>query len=187
MIALVVGHSKSSPGAKNDKLNMTEFDFNSTLADDLSKKLTLLNMDHEIIYRDNYRDLPDKINNRNPNIIVSLHCNEFEEAPGQREATGTEMLYYHSSEKSKFIADVFQKNIVEALHLRNRGIKSKHVENLGGYLLRYTNAPCIITEPFFIDNDTDVNMVLRHYDDFVDAHISSIIEVAEDGKRSNRV
>ncbi|UCG13233.1 MAG: N-acetylmuramoyl-L-alanine amidase [Deltaproteobacteria bacterium] len=26
----------------------------------------------------------------------------------------------------------------------------------GGYLLRYTNAPCVIAEPFFIDNDEDL-------------------------------
>ena len=97
------------------------------------------------------------------------------------------MLYYDKSKKSKAIAEVFQKNIAEALKLRYRGVKDKDEEDLGGYLLTYTNAPCIITEPFFIDNDTDVNTVLRYYDDFVDAHINSIIEVAEDGKRSDRV
>lgn len=171
-VALVIGHKPSSPGAKNEKLDMTEFEFNSNLADDISKELSTAGIEHEIVFRDTYKDLPDKINSVEPDCIVSLHCNAYD-----TRATGTEVLYYHASEKSKDMAEVFQKHMVEALKIRNRGTLERHSEDRGGYLLRYTNAPCIISEPFFIDNDSDCKVVLDHYDDFVGAHVLGIKEV----------
>jgi len=63
------------------------------------------------------------------------------------------------------------------LGLPNRGIKPKGTEDRGGYVLRYTNAPCIISEPFFIDNDLDLLLVRNRYDNFVAALIKSFKEI----------
>jgi N-acetylmuramoyl-L-alanine amidase len=87
------------------------------------------------------------------------------------------MLYYHSSENGKKIAEIFQKNIVSCLELPDRNVKPKHTEDRGGYLLRYTNAPCIISEPFFIDNDNDYKKVMERYFQFIKANVDSFIEV----------
>jgi len=169
-IALIIGHKKSSPGACNRNYGLCEFEFNEKLAHDIAS--TGKFEDLHIVYRRTYSQLPEDVNNLEPDVAVSLHCNAFNE-----KATGSEVLYYHSSVKGKEIAKVFQRNVVRVLGLTDRGIKPKGTEDRGGYILRYTNAPCIIVEPFFIDNDKDLETVRNRYDDFVAALINSFKEI----------
>ena len=175
-VALVIGHRIGSQGAENVSKGISEFEFNESLAFDIAKKLTSIGIAHEVIYRDTYKDLPDKINSVAPEMILSLHCNEYIEQPGQREATGTETLYYHSSEKSKALAETVQEKVCGALGLRDRGILPRHSEDRGGYLLFKTDAPCVICEPFFIDNDSDIQKVADNYEFLVTAFVNSIKE-----------
>ena len=145
LCALVIGHKKSSPGAVNENAGLTEFDFNDYLAIRIEKKVKKMRVQR--IYRRTYKELPDDINTLNPDFIVSLHCNAF-----NGRASGTEALYYHKSEKGKKMAEILLNHLVEHLKLPDRGIKPKTAEDRGGLLLRYTKAPCLIAEPFFIDN-----------------------------------
>lgn len=154
-VAIVIGHSETSKGARNSSYDVSEFDFNQKLAHDIEHNYGNLFNFHEdeivVVYRENgYKNLPHEINELNPDLIVSLHCNAF-----NTEASGCEMLYYHKSEKSKEVARLFQNHLVQRLDNKDRGTKSRTTEDRGGYLLRYTKAPCIIVEPFFIDNDED--------------------------------
>lgn len=141
--ALVIGHKKTSPGASNRSSGLTEFAFNDVLSIEIESEES--GVEVQRVYRRTYNLLPDDINQLNPDFIVSLHCNAF-----NRSASGTEVLYYHRSTKGKLAAEILRDNLVDALGLSNRGIKSRTSEDRGGYLLRYTNAPCIIAEPFFI-------------------------------------
>ena len=172
-IAIIIGHSYKSQGAKNENSGTTEFSFNEAIASDLAQNLTKAGIDHEIVYRDKYADLPSKINALSPSHIVSLHCNAF-----NGEATGTETLYYHSSANSKRMAELFQTNTCSALGLTDRGILPRHSEDRGGFLLASTNAPCVICEPFFIDNDSDYETAYEKYDLLVDAYTLSIIQLS---------
>ena len=169
-IVLVVGHKADSPGACNANKGICEFPFNdvliSELANRVSSKYTI-----EIVYRDTYRGLPDKIDALNPDFIISFHCNAF-----NTKATGTETLYYHTSKAGAKIANIFQSNIVSALGLKNRGLKPVTSEDRGGYVLRYTNAPCVLIEPFFIDNDSDYDIVINNYENFLIALEKSLDE-----------
>ena len=72
-------------------------------------------------------------------------------------------MYYHKSKQGKAIAQIFQNNMLSALGLSNRGLKPISAEDRGGYLLRYTNAPCVLIEPFFIDNNSDFDIVMNSY------------------------
>lgn len=155
-VALVVGHSQKDQGARNSSYGVSEFEFNKKLALDIERNFdNLFNLgQHEIgvIYREtNYKELPAQINKHKPDLIVSLHCNAFD-----KRANGCEMLYHYKSTKSKVIARIFQNYLVQRLDNKDRGIKGRTVEDRGGYLLRYTVAPCIICEPFFIDNDDEL-------------------------------
>lgn len=150
LCALVIGHKKSSPGAVNKRSGITEFDFNEDLAIRIEKKVNKTEVQR--IYRRTYRELPDDINTLDPDFIVSLHCNAF-----NGRASGTEVLYYHKSEEGKKMAEILLNHLVEHLKLPNRGIKPKTAEDRGGPLLCYTKAPCVIAEPFFIDNDSDLS------------------------------
>lgn len=174
MIALVIGHSNKSKGAYNKNYKISEFEFNEKLVNLISKDLNKESIKNQIVYRTNYNELPNKINELKSDFIVSFHCNAF-----NTKASGTEMLYYHSSKNGKLIAEIFQTNIVSCLGLPDRNVKPKHSEDRGGYLLRYTNAPCIITEPFFIDNDNDYKLVMEKYFAFIKANVDSVIEVHE--------
>ena len=169
--ALVIGHMPNSPGAVNQTAGLTEFAFNDQLATDIISQVN--GVEVERVYRDTYRGLPAKINALNADFIISMHCNAF-----NKQASGSEVLYYHSSTRSKAVADILQKKFVTALGIKDRGIKSKTSEDRGGYLLRYTNAPCVITEPFFIDNDDELNIVNQNRDALVQAYASSIIDIA---------
>jgi len=147
--ALVIGHKKTSPGAVNAKTGVHEFGFNEGLALRIEGKATKTEVQR--IYRRTYKELPGDINQYNPDFTVSLHCNAF-----NKRASGTEVLYYHKSQKGKVIAEILQQALVEHLQLPDRGVKPKSSEDRGGYLLRYTKAPCVIAESFFIDNNKDL-------------------------------
>jgi N-acetylmuramoyl-L-alanine amidase len=150
MIALVVGHTEYSPGAINTKAGLSEFYLNSEITNII--KTLCIRKDIQIVYRDTYKKLPEKINKLNPDYIISFHCN----ASILHNASGSEVLYYHKSEEGRKLAEKFQKVIVDSLGLRDRGIKSRTKYDRGGHLLKNTKAPCIILEPFFMDNMKDV-------------------------------
>jgi N-acetylmuramoyl-L-alanine amidase len=175
-LALVIGHTSRSPGACNKTYELCEFNFNENLAKDITDNLSNSIMRSIIVYRDyagSYSKLPEYINMYiKPAFVVSLHCNAF-----NTKASGTETLYYYKSVKGKAMAKVFQENLVDVLNLPDRGTKGKGTEDRGGYILRYTHAPCIICEPFFIDNDNDLQRAKDKYDEFVDAFVKSIITI----------
>ncbi len=172
-VAVVIGHQVNSPGAINKNFEASEFSFNEKLAKNIQSNYhSLVNFSQEvdleiaqakieIVYREtNYQELPGQINNLKPDLIISLHCNAF-----NTEVNGCEMLYYHKSVKGKEIAKIFQIQLVDILENKDRGTKPKGSEDRGGYLLKMTNAPCIIAEPFFIDNDDEYLNAKELFDD----------------------
>jgi len=172
-VALVVGHKESSPGACNSTCNICEFEFN----DKLVQKIDCLVDERcatEIVYRNSYRALPDRINNLNPDFVVCFHANSF-----NTKVVGAETLYYYKSKKGKKIAEIFQKGFVNTLKLRDRGIRAKSSEQRGGYVLKYTNAPCVLVEPFFIDNDEECKRMSKDWKKLASVCRDSIYEVIE--------
>ena len=171
LCALVIGHKKTSPGAENPTSKLNEFTFNDALSIDIEKRVKGVKVQR--VYRRTYKSLPDDINELNPDFIISLHCNAFNES-----ASGTEVLYYHRSFKGKKIAKILNRQLVDALGLKNRGIKPRTSEDRGGYLLRNTKAPCLIAEPFFIDNDKDLETALKNRNELINAYVEAIDEMA---------
>lgn len=172
LCALVVGHKKRSPGAINAEANLSEFDFNEGLALRIEKKVQKAEMQR--IYRRTYKELPNDVNAVNPDFIVSLHCNAF-----NGKASGTEALHYHRSEKGKKMAEIVLDHLIGYLKLPNRGIKLRTAEDRGGYLLRYTKAPCVIAEPFFIDNDSDLARAEEDIDGLAAVYANAIDEISQ--------
>lgn len=170
--ALVIGHSHKSQGAANAKTGMTEFQFNEALSMDIAEALTP-DMTVVRVYRDTYSRLPGEINALNPDFIVSLHCNAF-----YGRASGTETLYFEGSNRGLLLAKALQRHLVDALKLPNRGVKPSSRSDRGGYLLAETNAPCVIAEPFFIDNDNDFRIARENIDALVGAYAAAIKEFA---------
>jgi N-acetylmuramoyl-L-alanine amidase len=160
---LIPGHKADRPGAKNKEAGVSEFGFNSGLIDEIRKKFK---GEQELVKvnRVTYKALPKDVNRHKPTFVLSFHCNAF-----NTEASGAEVLYYHSSIHGKAIAEIFQAEFV-GLGLKDRGVKPKGTEDRGGYLLRYVNAPIIILEPFFIDNDDDYALIVKKHRALVNAY-----------------
>lgn len=147
-IALVVGHSEKSRGAYNEEMNVHEYYLNEALAKDTRDAMNLdPNLEAVLVYRKNgYNKLPSDIDKVKADIIICFHHN----STSNRTVQGTETLYYHRSVKSKAIAAEVQKQLVNVLEFRDRGIKGVDSEDRGAYVLKYTKAPCILIEPYFI-------------------------------------
>ncbi len=174
LCALVIGHKKASPGAVNARTGLTEFAFNEDLAMRIETRIRAT-VAIQRVYRRTYRELPDDINALDPDFVVSLHCNAFD---GQ--ASGTEVLYYHRSQRGRHMAATLQQKLVAALGLPDRGIQPRTTEDRGGYLLRYTRAPCVIAEPFFIDNDADLARAQADPDALAAAYAQAIEVMASE-------
>lgn len=176
--AIVVGHSQTSQGAVNPETGKTEWQFNNEIAQMVKDKLLPHPSIHPIIvYRNHgYAKLPYEINELQPDAILSLHANAF-----NRYASGCEVLYYHKSERGKKFAEIVLRNIHSVLFNTNRGIRPKTSEDRGGYLLKLTNAPCVIAEPFFIDNYEDFMKAEHSKGALADAYAKSIIEFLTQG------
>lgn len=162
--ALLIGHSEKKQGARSTHW-VSEFEFNSTLA--RLVKMHWGNGDLELVWRDcAYGELPNKVNALKPEVILSLHCNAF-----NGRTSGTETLYYHKSKKGKVCAEAVQQCLVGALGLPDRGVKPRKGLDRGGPLLKHTNAPCVIAEPFFIDNESDYKTAWANLDKLVEAYV----------------
>ncbi len=172
LCALVIGHKRRSPGAVNLSQNLSEFDFNDDFAMRIERKVQETEIQR--VYRRTYRELPEDINALGPHFIVSLHCNAFD-----GRVSGTEVLYYHKSERGKEIAEILQRNLVEFLKLPDRGVKPRTSEDRGGYLLKYTKAPCVIAEPFFIDNDGDLARAQENVEELAAVYAKAIDRISQ--------
>ncbi len=177
---LIIGHKPNKPGACNKKHKICEYQFNDQLACDIYDYLK----EHDtvnrirIIRRDTYQGLPEDVNLLDPDFCISMHCNAAHpDYTGKW--NGTETLYYHKSKRGKIMAEILQKNLVGCLGFKDRGILPRKTEDRGGYLLRYTDMPCVIAEPFFIDNNNAYKTVMDKYDKLVQAYAESIEEIAE--------
>jgi len=177
MVALVIGHSIKDKGAYNSTYNISEFIFNEALVKEVSTQLDSRYIDNVIIYRRTLQELPNDINEYDPSFVISFHCNAFNKV-----ATGSEVLYWHNSDNSEILAKILQTELVDIFGLTDRGIKTIYDDDRGAFLLKYVKAPCVILEPFFIDNDNDYSYALEKYDKLVEAIVNGISSYAEINK-----
>ena len=174
-IALIVGHSQSSQGAVNNNVGISEFEYNEQVISLIHNKMLDTEMHIDVVYRGSYSHLPDKVNVLRPDWVISFHCNAYNTKAG-----GTEVLYHHTSTKGKWLAERFQKALLTCFDLKNRGVKPKSVEDRGGYVLRYTHAPCVILEPFFIDNDSECKLGIEKMEDYANT-VVDVLRNLHDG------
>ncbi len=179
-IAIVVGHSDKSRGASNPVSGMSEYPFNHKVAKDIASALNNDNSHNiegvVVLRKTSLRALPDAVNATGAVLCVSLHCNAF-----NRTASGCETLYYHSSKQGKAFAGIVQAELMELMNTNDRGIKPKSSEDRGGYMLRETNMPCVIAEPFFIDETKDykLGMEYRENGQLAGAYTKAILKMIE--------
>lgn len=171
-IGVIIGHGGKDCGAVSIDGKVTELAFNTVIAEMLLIKLKENGYEAFKHNRgENKIENIPLINSLKPDLIISLHANSSLNSS----ATGTEAIYYPTSTKGKRFAEILSKNVSQVLGLKNRGAKEPF-NGRGSGLLKRTNAPCVISEPFFINNDSDLKIALNSKDKYVDAIIKSINE-----------
>ena len=171
-VSIIIGHEPGRPGARNPSTGMTEYGFNEPLAE-IMRDMFMMVTDilPVIIYREDgdYTALPGRVNRVGSDVAVSLHANAFNGS-----VNGCEMLYYHNNGGSKILAGMLQSAVQPVMENNDRGIKPIIRSARGGWLLSNVKAPCVIAEPFFIDNDKDLKHATDNKDRLAAAYCEAI-------------
>lgn len=92
--------------------------------------------------------------NAKAGLFISIHCNATDSHDGYGIETYTQKELYkpvfEHQEECIYLAALVQKELVEALGLHDRGIKKKNLS-----VCRETNAPTVLIETAFIDNQAE--------------------------------
>ena len=173
-VGLIIGHSLTSQGAVNQNSNLSEFDYNKSIVASVAERLAEKGLTPIVIYRTTYNHLPHDVNDSNVDIAISFHCNAFD-----AKASGTEVLYIEGSDKGAHLASCIQEELLTALGLTNRGTKAIRSHDRGGRLLCKTTMPCVIAEPFFIDNDEDLAIATQRRYELINAYVTGICNAVQ--------
>lgn len=171
-IALVIGHSPNDPGAVNTNYKISEWKYNSGLAEQVAALVS--NAHVTVIPGDDTNEYIARINRERFDCALELHCNGAENP----NATGTETLFWHNSMFGEFMAEKIQARVVEALGLRNRGLKEIFRGQRGWPFLMGTHCPAVIAEPFFITTDLDLKIGLKKRSFLVSAYVAALDEIS---------
>ncbi len=85
-------------------------------------------------------------NNSGADLFISIHANSY----SKNESNGTETFYYpnrNNSSDSRFLAGLLQKELVDVLRLRDRGVKTNSF-----YVIKNTEMPAALVELAFLSN-----------------------------------
>lgn len=160
-IALDSGHSLFTAGKRTPD-DEREWSFNNKVAIYCKERLSQYSK-FEVIRVDDITGKVDvslqervkKANSWKANLYISIHQNANNAKWGTH--GGTETFYHTGSVEGKKLADLIQKELVNELKLRNRGIKKgNHL-----YVIRATNMISVLTEGAFMDSLTDINSLRK--------------------------
>lgn len=166
-IILDAGHGGSDPGAVGNGLR--ESDIALSVTQKVGNILKSSGVD--VIYTrttDTKVELSTRTelaNKAKADLFVSIHAN----AGG---GTGTETLVYSRESKAEKLAQNVQKNIINTLPLKDRGVKLR--PDL--WVLRKTNMPSILVELAFIDNTNDALLLKNKQTEFAQAISNGILK-----------
>ncbi|MEC0174424.1 N-acetylmuramoyl-L-alanine amidase family protein [Paenibacillus favisporus] len=155
IVVIDAGHGGSDPGTTSIS-NKHEKDFNLALALKV-QELLLKEPEIEVIMTrdsDVYPTRTERVqlaNSLNADVFVSIHGNSVLESP---QATGTETHYYQRS-SSKQLADAIHKRLVQAMGLKDRGVKNTSLQ-----VIRETDMAAVLLEVGFLSNVSDEQAML---------------------------
>ena len=171
-VLIVVGHDFENRGCKNNFMDISEYDVVREIGTQIFKQEKSKKFDTILKGRNTYQELPKEINSLNPDLIISIHLNAFNE-----QVQGTETLYWNTSEIGKDYAIRFQNKLVQNLGFNDRGVKPVDNNDRGAHLLNSTKAPCILIEPFFLDSIKHAHDLKIYVGKTVDAVLDTLYEL----------
>lgn len=190
-IALVPGHngykgrgdngcSVSFIDSDQNLKTVTEFELMKRMVADLWCELTMIPdarfiLAHRGIAEGSYSKLPKELNALEPDLILEFHLN----SAANNKVQGSEVLYWHTSSKSKKMADLVQGQLVRLMKLKDRGLKPITSEDRGANILKNTKAPTVIVEGFFlsnVSNELQLNTLLEDYKNAMRCALMDIVK-----------
>ena len=150
-IAIVIGHNSKAPGAIRVSDGVSEYVWNSRLADEIQNlnptTVRVFRRKPNPSYTAEIRLVYAEVDAWSAEVSCELHFNAFTAA-----STGTETLYATSAGKK--VAMAVQAQMVSALGLKDRGLVHR-ASGRGSESLLAGKAPAILVEPYFGSNPTD--------------------------------
>lgn len=147
------GHGGSDAGAVGPE-GTKEKDVTRSVALQVGKALERCGI--EVIYArqsDHYVSLSERAaaaNQADVNAFVSIHCNSATSAA----ASGTETYAYSKASQGYLLAEDIQNDLISAVHLKNRGVKTANFA-----VLRETNMAAALVELAFISNSYEEGLL----------------------------
>ena len=157
-VAIVIGHHKKSRGAYSKYFGLHEWDFYNEVNKCLFNAKTFWHDSTISGYTSRIKDTANRINKDNFDLVIEMHFN----SSVHNTANGCETLYYYRSQKAKEHAQRFSDlvNYKTGIKVRNGGLKALTNRNDRGFAsVFYTNAPTILIEPFFGNNESDCKKI----------------------------
>ncbi|MDJ0628829.1 MAG: N-acetylmuramoyl-L-alanine amidase [Rhodobacter sp.] len=150
-LAVVIGHNSVAQGAVRGDSGESEYVFNGRLADLMADRAPAMGIDLRVFrrvagggYRREIERVYDQVDQWGADASIELHFN----GSSNPDASGTETLSSGTALSLRLAAAV-QDEMVIALGLRNRGIRTVAADDRGGRSLIAGRAPAILVEPFF--------------------------------------
>lgn len=151
--AIVVGHDLEEQGALSPILNMTEFNFNSLVAEELKNDFDTYFRNEKLNgYTSKMKDLAKQIkeSGKDYDFIIELHFNMFD-GKANKKGHGAECVIFPENQESKNISKKFLDNVCNEFPVDNRGVKEHGDGDRGYQFLKLMPSNAIIVEPFFGD------------------------------------
>jgi len=178
-IVIDAGHGPDTPGKRSPDGSLREDQFNSVVARYVADELLRGYEDVEILmtHADD-RDVPlkertDRANAWKADLFVSIHANAAGE--GWSSAQGIETYVYTPRPPSAVkLAEVVQRNLVQATGRPNRGVKAANF-----HVLRETKMTAILAECGFMTNREECALLKtdEYRQKCASAIVSAIVEV----------
>ncbi|MCO0597359.1 N-acetylmuramoyl-L-alanine amidase [Peribacillus butanolivorans] len=156
-IIIDAGHGPNTPGKRSPD-GMREYTFNSRVADVMRDELEKYEGVTVIFTHADGTDVPlkdrtNKANKAGADVFISLHANANTGKMGDWGGIDT-FVYKTNPKASRALADVVQRNLIEATGLRNRGVKTADF-----HVLRESKMTAILIEHGFMDSTTDLPLL----------------------------
>ncbi|MEM0993500.1 MAG: N-acetylmuramoyl-L-alanine amidase [Bacteroidota bacterium] len=194
------GHAEETPGKRSAPFDFNginiqffEYEFNRDIVGRIIAALKEKDIEFFNVVPEEEEDvrLSERVRRANslpsnlPKLYVSVHANAGPPRPGSDwvvpSISGVETWHYHGSKNGTKMAQIFQKEIINATGWKNRGLKTTREKGL--YVLRHTSMPAVLTENGFFNNREEVKKLMQ--DDvrqaIADAHIAAILEIEKNG------
>ena len=155
----VDGGSEGYSGSQESELNLEYAKKLKQYCEDYGFKVVLTRKDSNGLYtqsapnkkKDDMQKRQQIIESANPDIVVSIHMNSFQ----QSYTRGAQVFYNKDCEASKVLADCIQKQFVQNL------VKARKSTQAGDYyILNCTNVPSVICECGFVSNPEEEKLLM---------------------------